>query len=175
MSASELSTFFDRIQALNPRLNAFTDLVPERAAAAPALGSLAGKTFAFKNFYDFAGLTTRAGSIILADNPPATEDSAAVASLISAGAIPLGATNMVEFAFGFTTENSHVGPARNPYDLTRSAGGSSGGVSGCRGCGLGRSGRGRGGCRCGATADDGRDGGAAAAGFGRWCGACAAV
>jgi AtzE family amidohydrolase len=116
-----------RIRTLNPRVNAFTDLVPDRASAAPASGPLAGKTFAFKNLYDFAGLTTRAGSAILADNPPASEHAAAVASLIAADAIPLGAINMDEFAFGFTTENSHVGPAHNPHDPARSAGGSSGG------------------------------------------------
>jgi AtzE family amidohydrolase len=116
-----------RVVEFNNRLNAFTNLTPNRAEQAPGQGPLARKSFAFKNLYDFAGLTTRAGSVILADNPPATEDSAAVASLIAAGAIPLGATNMDEFAFGFTTENSHVGPARNPHDLSRSAGGSSGG------------------------------------------------
>ncbi len=148
-----------RIEALNPTLNAFTDLAyprnresgirgrggqEARVEAAPAHSdgtagdttSLAGKTFAFKNLYDFAGLTTRAGSVILAANPPATEDSAAVASLIAAGAVPLGATNMDEFAFGFTTENSHVGPACNPHDLSRSAGGSSGGSAAAVAAGL---------------------------------------
>ncbi len=125
-----------RISEANGKLNAFTDLTSDRAQAAPAQGPLAGKTFAFKNLYDCAGLTTRAGSIILADNPSATEDSAAVASLIAAGAIPLGATNMDEFAFGFTTENSHVGPTHNPYDLTRSAGGSSGGSAAAVAAGL---------------------------------------
>ncbi|HKK31461.1 MAG TPA: AtzE family amidohydrolase [Alphaproteobacteria bacterium] len=135
MNASDLSMYFDRINALNPRLNAFIDLVPGRAAA-PASGPLAGKTFAFKDLYDFVGLTTRAGSAILADNPPATEDAAAVASLIHAGAVPLGATNMDEFAFGFTTENSHVGPAHNPHDLTRTAGGSSGGSAAAVAAGL---------------------------------------
>jgi AtzE family amidohydrolase len=117
-----------RAKALNGKLNAFTDILEDSGVGgAAASGSLSGKTFAFKNLYDYAGLTTRAGSVILADNPPATEHSAAVASLIAAGATPIGATNMDEFAFGFTTENSHVGPASNPHDLTRSAGGSSGG------------------------------------------------
>ena len=137
-----------RIAAANHRLNAFTDLVDRgwesRDGAAPARPAaeagdalpLDGLTFAFKNLYDFAGLTTRAGSAILADNPPATEDAAAVASLIAAGAQPLGATNMDEFAFGFTTENSHAGPARNPHDLSRSAGGSSGGSAAAVAAGL---------------------------------------
>ena len=125
-----------RIRGLNDQINAFTDLTPARAQQGGGQGPLAGKTFAFKNLYDFAGLTTRAGSIILADNPPAAEDSAAVASLIAAGATPLGATNMDEFAFGFTTENSHVGPACNPRDLSRSAGGSSGGSAAAVAAGL---------------------------------------
>lgn len=125
-----------RIVDANGRLNAFTDLTLGRAQSVPGQGPLAGKTFAFKNLYDFAGLTTRAGSVILADNPPAAEDSAAVAGLIAAGAIPLGATNMDEFAFGFTTENSHVGPAHNPHDLGRSAGGSSGGSAAAVAAGL---------------------------------------
>lgn len=125
-----------RVEAANTRLNAFTDLTPARAGSAPGSGPLAGKTFAFKNLYDCAGLTTRAGSVILADNPPAGEDAAAVASLIAAGATPLGATNMDEFAFGFTTENTHVGPARNPHDLSRSAGGSSGGSAAAVAAGL---------------------------------------
>lgn len=125
-----------RIVDANQRLNAFTDLVPGRARSSPAQGPLSGKTFAFKNLYDFAGLTTRAGSVILADEIPAIEDAAAVASLVAAGAIPLGATNMDEFAFGFTTENSHVGPARNPHDLSRVAGGSSGGSAAAVAAGL---------------------------------------
>ena len=125
-----------RIAGANGKLNAFTDLTPGRAKSATGQGPLAGKTLAFKNLYDFAGLTTRAGSAILADNPPATEDSAAVASMIAAGAVPLGATNMDEFASGFTTENSHVGPTRNPHDLGRSAGGSSGGSAAAVAAGL---------------------------------------
>jgi 1-carboxybiuret hydrolase len=132
-----LDEAFARIGALNPRLNAFTDLTRERAAAvSEGRGPLAGKTFAFKNLFDFAGLTTRAGSVILAKNPPATEDAAAVTSLISSGAVPLGATNMDEFASGFTTENSHFGVTRNPQDLARSAGGSSGGSAAAVAAGL---------------------------------------
>ena len=131
-----LEQAFGRIAALNGQLNAFTDLTRESAAAEQENGPLAGMTFAFKNLYDFAGLTTCAGSVILADNPPAIEHAAAVASLINAGAAPLGATNMDEFAFGFTTENSHAGPARNPHDISRVAGGSSGGSAAAVAAGL---------------------------------------
>ena len=131
-----LEQAFGRIAALNGQLNAFTDLTRESAAAEQENGPLAGMTFAFKNLYDFVGLTTCAGSVILAGNPPAVEHAAAVASLINAGAAPLGATNMDEFAFGFTTENSHAGPARNPHDISRVAGGSSGGSAAAVAAGL---------------------------------------
>jgi AtzE family amidohydrolase len=88
---------------------------------------LAGVPFAAKNLFDIAGLATLAGSKINRDNPPATRDAAAVARLCAAGAILVGATNMDEYAFGFTTRNTHYGATRNPHDTTRIAGGSSGG------------------------------------------------
>src|SRR6185436_14661022 len=90
-------------------------------------GPLAGVPFAVKNLFDIAGVVTLAGSKIHADRPPATRDATAVAALRGAGAILVGALNMDEYAYGFTTENTHYGPTRNPRDLTRVAGGSSGG------------------------------------------------
>ena len=127
-----------RIEALNPKLNAFTDVLGERALAQASevdqqrsqglpLGPLAGVPFAVKNLFDIQGLVTRAGSSILADQPPATQDAVLVERLQSAGAVLVGALNMDEFAYGFTTENSHVGPCHNPHDLSRISGGSSGG------------------------------------------------
>lgn len=90
-------------------------------------GLLAGVPFAVKDLFDVAGRITRAGSVIRRDYPPAREDATAVGRLRQAGAVPLGSTNMDEFAFGFTTENPHYGPTRNPWDRARIAGGSSGG------------------------------------------------
>src|SRR6185503_3875131 len=90
-------------------------------------GPLAGVPFAVKNLYDIAGLRTLAGSKINRDHAPAARDAAAVRALEGAGAILVGALNMDEYAFGFTTENTHYGPARNPHDPARIAGGSSGG------------------------------------------------
>ncbi len=127
-----------RIEALNPKLNAFTDVLRERALKQAAsvdqqrsqgvlLGPLAGVPFAVKNLFDIQGLVTRAGSIILDKQPPASQDAVLVARLQSAGAVLVGALNMDEFAYGFTTENSHVGPCHNPHDLSRISGGSSGG------------------------------------------------
>jgi AtzE family amidohydrolase len=83
--------------------------------------------FAVKNLFDIAGLTTLAGSKINAGHPPAAKDATVVARLRGAGAVLLGALNMDEYAFGFTTENTHYGPTRNPHDPSRVAGGSSGG------------------------------------------------
>src|SRR5205823_9629947 len=90
-------------------------------------GPLAGVPFAVKNLFDIAGITTLAGSKINRDDPPAREDAEPVAALRAAGAVLVGALNMDEYAYGFTTENTHYRPTRNPYDLSRSAGGSSGG------------------------------------------------
>lgn len=132
----------DRIAATDGRVNAFTDVVRERALrrAAQVDASLAssnahrtrelpllGVPFAVKNLFDIAGLSTLAGSKIERDSTPARGDAALVKRLESAGAVLVGALNMDEYAYGFTTENSHVGAAHNPHDLTRIAGGSSGG------------------------------------------------
>ncbi len=126
------------IASAQPWINAFTDVTAARAraqalqvdaalAAGRDPGPLAGVPFAAKNLFDIAGLPTRAGSAIRRSAPPAAEDAALIARLRAAGAVLVGATNMDEFAFGFTTENAHDGPARNPHDPERVAGGSSGG------------------------------------------------
>ncbi len=119
-------------------LNAFTTITAERALGAAAdidrrvaagepVGALAGVPFAVKDLFDLAGEVTVAGSAVLADRPPAERDAAAVERLTAVDAVPIGATTMDEFAFGFTTENTHYGPARNPHDPERTPGGSSGG------------------------------------------------
>jgi 1-carboxybiuret hydrolase len=126
------------IAAGNGAINAFTALTDRRAVAAAAAvdaaitagddpGPLAGVPFAVKNLYDVDGLPTLAGSKIDSDRVPATRDAALVRRLTAAGAILVGALNMDEYAYGFSTENSHYGPTRNPHDTTRIAGGSSGG------------------------------------------------
>ena len=137
----------DLIGARNGSINAFTAVVAERALAAAARlddlvqtgrdpGPLAGVCFAVKNLFDVKGLTTLAGSRIDAELPPATRDATLVARLESAGAILVGALNMDEYAFGFSTQNSHYGPTRNPHDLSRIAGGSSGGSAAAVAAGL---------------------------------------
>jgi Asp-tRNA(Asn)/Glu-tRNA(Gln) amidotransferase A subunit family amidase len=79
-----------------------------------------------KDNLDTAGIRTTGGSIVL-DNHTPSVDATVVARLRNAGAIILGKTNMHELAFGITNNNPHYGPVRNPYDLSRISGGSSGG------------------------------------------------
>ncbi len=136
-----------RIEARDKELNCFTSVTTEQALADAAQidrviasgrnpGSLAGVPFAVKNLFDIAGLTTLAGSKINAENPPAIQDATAVARLKQAGAVLIGALNMDEYAYGFVTENSHYGATNNPHDLTRVAGGSSGGSAAAVAAGL---------------------------------------
>jgi amidase len=122
-----------RIEAVNPRLNAIVTLDPEGALAAadaadgsePA-GPLHGVPVAVKDLEDTAGMRTTFGSPLFADNVPAA-DSAVVERWRRAGAIVIGKTNTPEFGAGSQTFNEVFGVTRNPYDLTRTCGGSSGG------------------------------------------------
>jgi AtzE family amidohydrolase len=114
-----------RAGAISARAEA--DAVDALVAAGRDPGVLAGVPVAVKNLYDIAGITTLAGSKLRLDAPPAIADAPVLARLVGAGALLLGALNMDEFAYGFTTENAHDGPTRNPHDPARSAGGSSGG------------------------------------------------
>jgi len=127
-----------RIEATDGRVNAFTDrtfararaeadAIDARRARGEALPPLAGVPYAVKNLFDIDGVVTRAGSRINRDHAPATEDAFLVQRMRAAGAVLLGGLNMDEYAYGFTTENSHDGPCHNPHDLARTAGGSSGG------------------------------------------------
>jgi AtzE family amidohydrolase len=123
MSIADAHAAIDRHDG---QVNAFTAVLRDRAPKAMT-GPLAGQAFAAKNLFDIAGIPTRAGSRIRREAPPAKTDATAVARLEAAGAVCVGAVNMDEFAYGFTTENTHDGPTRNPHDLTRLSGGSSGG------------------------------------------------
>ncbi|MEM6733302.1 MAG: AtzE family amidohydrolase, partial [Myxococcota bacterium] len=92
--------------------------------------------FGAKDLFDVRGRRTRAGSVLREHAEPAAEDSAAVSFLRGAGSVLLGHQNMDEFAYGFTTENVHTGPTRNPHDRTRVAGGSSGGSAAATAAGM---------------------------------------
>ena len=117
------------IRAKDKAINAFTAVLEDRARATAkkASGPLKGVPFAVKNLFDVKGLSTLAGSKINRDLPPATRDSPLIEKLEAAGAVLVGALNMDEYAYGFSTENTHYGPTRNPHNLEHVAGGSSGG------------------------------------------------
>jgi len=137
-SATELvSASLHHIGRSDAQVNAFTAVLTTRALAraaqidhqrdSMATLPLLGVPFAVKNLFDVAGLATLAGSKIEREAPPARADALLVQRLEAAGAVLVGALNMDEYAYGFTTENSHEGACHNPHDLTRIAGGSSGG------------------------------------------------
>ena len=128
-------------------LNSFTDVTAERArararaidaaiAAGQNIGPLAGVPFAVKNLFDIEGLATRAGSKINRSRAPASRDATLIERMEAAGAVLVGALNMGEYAYDFTGENVHDGPSRNPHDVTRMTGGSSGGSGSAVGGGL---------------------------------------
>jgi amidase len=131
-----LSSFLERIDQVNPALNAIVTLVPERALADAAeldrertlRGPLHGLPIAIKDLVDTAGIRTTYGSPLYRDHVP-TADAAIVRRLRAAGAIVIGKTNTPEFGAGSQTFNPVFGPTRNPYDLGRTAGGSSGGAA----------------------------------------------
>ncbi|MGY3031987.1 AtzE family amidohydrolase [Bradyrhizobium sp. USDA 4354] len=127
-----------RIKQHDGILNSFTDVTADRArakaravdadiTAGKKVGPLAGVPFAVKNLFDVAGLSTRAGSKINRDLAPARRDATLIERMEAAGAVLVGALNMGEYAYDFTGENVHDGPSRNPHDMTRMSGGSSGG------------------------------------------------
>ncbi|KOQ20764.1 amidase, partial [Achromobacter xylosoxidans] len=137
-AAAVLEATLARIRAADARYNCFTAVTESRArqeaaaidarrARGETLPPLAGVPYAVKNLFDTAEEVTLAGGRVNAANPPAPRDAALVARLHKAGAVLVGALNMDEHAYGFTTENSHYGASRNPHDPARIAGGSSGG------------------------------------------------
>lgn len=138
-SARELaSACLARIDAANGQLNCFITVTPERALAdadaadarlaAGAGGPLTGIPLAHKDVFCTAGVPTTCASRMLADFV-APYDATVVAKLAATGAVCLGKTNMDEFAMGSSGETSWFGPARNPWDATRTPGGSSGGAA----------------------------------------------
>jgi aspartyl-tRNA(Asn)/glutamyl-tRNA(Gln) amidotransferase subunit A len=136
-SAGELTrAVLARLEATEPAVHAYITVTAERAlaeargaearfAAGTPLGSLDGIPVGYKDVFDTAGVRTTAGSRLLAGRVPAT-DATAVARLQTAGAVMLGKHNTHEFAMGATTL-TYFGATRNPWDLARIAGGSSGG------------------------------------------------
>jgi aspartyl-tRNA(Asn)/glutamyl-tRNA(Gln) amidotransferase subunit A len=127
----------ERIEKLNPKLNAFITIMAEQAMAQAReleaeqhagkwRGPLHGIPIGLKDLYDTAGVKTTCASAVFADRVP-TEDAEVVRRLKAAGAVIVGKQNMHEFAYGATSVQSHFGPVHNPWNVERIAGGSSGG------------------------------------------------
>lgn len=138
-SARELTqAAIERIEAVNPQVNAFVEVdgdaalaeaaaLDERLAAGEVIGPLTGIPIGVKDLEDAAGFRTTQGSAAFADQPPAQQDSLLVERMRAAGCIVLGKTNTPETGHKADTTNPLFGSTRNPWDLARSAGGSSGG------------------------------------------------
>ena len=146
-SARELAdAAFAEIEAQDKDIHAFLELTPELAyaqadkldaaiAAGDELGNLAGVPIAFKDNMNLTGTHTTCASRML-ETYVSPYDATCVANAINAGGIPIGKTNMDEFAFGSSTETSYFGKTMNPWDLERVPGGSSGGSAACVAAGM---------------------------------------
>ena len=140
ISARELlDLHLDRIDEVNPSVNAVVSMDPERSRSLAAeadevtssdapLGPLHGLPHAFKDTHEVAGWTTTFGSPLRKNHVP-KRDELVVERIRAAGVVPIGKTNVPEWAAGSHTFNPIFGLTRNPYDLSRSAGGSSGGAA----------------------------------------------
>jgi aspartyl-tRNA(Asn)/glutamyl-tRNA(Gln) amidotransferase subunit A len=146
ISARELTEqYLDRIRRLDDRINAFISVTAEQALAdaeradaslsAGDAGLLTGIPIAHKDIFCSDGVKTSCGSRML-DNFIAPYDATVVQRLRTAGIVMLGKTNMDEFAMGSSNETSFYGPVRNPWDLDRVPGGSSGGSAAAVAAGL---------------------------------------
>jgi len=148
ISAREvMGEFLRQINRLNPKINAIVaklddeeclalaDEADRRLARGEEFGALHGLPFAFKDSDPAVGFPLTRGSTIFRNFMP-TEDSVLVERLRKAGVIPIGKTNVSEFGMGSHTYNDVYGTTLNPYDLTKSAGGSSGGAGAALASGL---------------------------------------
>ena len=147
LSADEvMQAHLDRIERVNPALNAIVTFLPERGIAGAravdaalargdSLGPLAGLPVAHKDLLPTRGVRTTLGSLIFKDFVP-DADAIIVERLRAAGAIMIGKTNTPEFGAGSQTFNAVFGATRNPYDLDKTCGGSSGGAAAALAAGL---------------------------------------
>lgn len=135
------------IEQHNPAINAWTavtaqrmlreaDRLDQQRQRGEPLPALAGIPYAVKNLFDVAGHSTLVGASLFSERPVAQQDAWAVSKLQQSGALLSGMLNMDAYAYGFTTENTHYGATRNPRDLSRVAGGSSGGSAAAVAAGL---------------------------------------
>jgi amidase len=147
LSASEVMVaHLDRIERTNPQVNAIVTLTPEKAmqeartvderlAGREEVGPLHGLPVAHKDLVPTRGIRTTFGSRVFEDHVP-EEEALIVGRLKSAGAISVGKTNTPEFGAGSQTYNEVFGETLNPYERTKTCGGSSGGAAAALACGM---------------------------------------
>ena len=147
LSAREvMDAHLKQIERVNPKVNAIVTLIAEQArenarmadeaqTRGATLGPLHGLPVAHKDLVETAGIRTTFGSPVFKNNVP-TEDAILVERIKRAGAIAVGKTNTPEFGAGSQTFNAVFGATKNPYDLTKTCGGSSGGAAVSLACGM---------------------------------------
>ncbi|TMH97070.1 MAG: amidase, partial [Betaproteobacteria bacterium] len=140
LSATEVvKAFIAQIERVNPKVNAIVTFTPElalkKAKSADRGRPLAGLPIAYKDLVPTKDVRTTFGSLIYRDHVP-TEDHVIVERLTAAGAILIGKTNTPEFGAGSQTFNKLFGATRNPYDPSKTCGGSSGGAGAAVACGM---------------------------------------
>jgi amidase len=137
-SAELVEAHLERIAEVNPRLNAVVEALQEparagaratdaRRASGKLLGPLDGVPFSIKDSIEVAGTSCSAGTVGFRNRPRSAQDATLVARLRGAGAIPIARTNLPDLLFAFESDNLIYGRTNNPYDESRSSGGSSGG------------------------------------------------
>jgi amidase len=132
ISAAELFRLhLDRIEEVNPGINAVVEVLP---ASDPRPGPLSGVPFSIKDSIEVAGTVTSAGTMGYRHAPKSERDATLVARLRAAGAVPIARTNLPDLLFAFETDNLLFGRTNNPYDLSRTPGGSSGGEAALIAC-----------------------------------------
>ena len=133
-----ITAHLEHIQRINPAINAVVEVLADSAlcearqadaklAAGEACGPLHGVPISSKDSIDVRGTKCTAGTLGRRDSPAAEKDATLVHRLRAAGAIPIAKTNLPDLLFSFESDNLIYGRTNNPYDLTRTAGGSSGG------------------------------------------------
>jgi amidase len=114
----------ERIAEVNPGINAASEVMP---ASAPVDGPFFGVPFSIKDSIEVAGTVCSAGTLGYRHAPTSTRDATLVSRLRAAGAVPIARTNLPDLLFAFESDNLLFGRTNNPYDLSRTSGGSSGG------------------------------------------------
>jgi amidase len=139
-SVELIQAHLDQIERIQPSINAVTELMADSAleaaqaadeclAAGKVCGPLHGIPFSVKDSIDVAGARSTAGTLGFRNAPGAEQDATLVRRLREAGGIPIAKTNLPDLLFSFETDNLIFGRTNNPYDLSRTPGGSSGGES----------------------------------------------